>query len=342
MSNPPFEELFFSRTRDFLDVYLPKQAGRSMHTRKAYKGTLTQFYDYVADVREISPLHFRFADCTYKLVLEFSQYMQEVKHYKPVTVNQKLAAIKSYIKYVSDGDISIVQTYLAVKKVPELSVPKVHRPIINTQDIPVYLDAPPRTRFGNRDRMILILLFDTAIRVSELASITLGDISIGTDNAVILIHGKGRKERTLALSDPSADHLKAYITAYHGNENDPGRPLFFTVIHGKANPMSVRNIERIVSKYGKMAKEICPNMPASIHPHLLRRTRATGLYRDGVPLEMVSTVLGHSNSETTKQYAYASMEQLRKAMQKSDVNANPEEPVWKDKISELKVRFGLN
>ena len=63
--------------------------------------------------------------------------------------------------------------------------------------------------------MMLILLFDTAIRVSELVSITLGDILIDTENPVILIHGKGRKERAIAVSDRAATHLKAYITAYH-------------------------------------------------------------------------------------------------------------------------------
>jgi len=74
---------------------------------------------------------------------------------------------------------------------------------------------------------------------------------------------------------------------------------------------------------------------------LLRRTRATGLYRDGVPLEMVSTLLGHSNSETTKLYASASVEQLRDAMEKGQENEPSETPLWKGHEDELKKKFGL-
>lgn len=342
MSKVSFNELFFSKTMDYLDVYLLKQAGRSKHTRKSYKNAIGQFYDYVTDVKGIPPLKFRFSDCSYQLVLNFSQYMQEEKKYKPGTVNQKLAAIKSYLKYVSDGDISIIQVYLAVKKVPELSVPKIQRPIMEADDLSAYLDAPSHTRFGNRDRMILILLFDTAIRVSELVAITLGDILLDNDAPVILIHGKGRKERSLQVSEKASKHLKAYVNAYHGEMPDCTQPLFYTVIHGEMHHMSVRNVERIVKKYGEMIRESHPNIPASTYPHLLRRSRATGLYRDGVPMEVVSTLLGHSNTETTRSYyASPSADQLREAMQKSSIHGNDEEPLWKGKEDELKAMFRL-
>lgn len=326
---------------DYLEVYLPRQAARSGYTQKAYKHSIGCFYDYVTQVLGLSPMSFRYAECTYRLVLSFSQYMREKLHYGPSTVNQRLAAVKSYLKYVSNGDISLIQIYLSVKKVPELSVPKVQRPIIEKEDLPAFLDSPNSSRIGNRDRMMLILLFDTAIRVNELVSITLGDLLIGTENPVILIHGKGRKERAITVSDRAATHLKAYISAYHKDQAEPARPLFFTVIHGKTNHMSVRNVERIVNKYGKIVRETNPRMPESTYPHLIRRTRATGLYRDGVPLEMVSTLLGHSNSETTKLYASASVDQLRDAMKKGQENEPLEAPLWEGHEEELKKKFGL-
>ena len=342
MSSVPFDKLFFSKTRDYLDVYLLKQAGRSRHTWKAYKNTLGQFYDYVTDRNGISPMKFRFSDCSYQFVLGFSQYMQEEMKYQPGTVNQKLAAIKSYLKYAADGDISNVQTYLAVKKVPELTVPKTLRPIMEKDALAVFLDSPSHSRIGNRDRMILILLFDTAVRVSELTAVTLGDILLDVESPVVLIHGKGRKERSLTLSVQAGKHLKAYIHAFHGECPDPARPLFYTVIKGKTASMSERNVERIVKKYGDKIREGRSDIPESTYPHLLRRSRATGLYRDGVPLEVVSTLLGHANTETTRlHYASPSVEQLREAMQKSSIKGNDEEPAWKGRETELKAMFGL-
>lgn len=342
MSNVPFEELFFSKTMDFLNIYLIKQAGRSTHTGKAYKNALRQFYEYIHDVKKVSPMAFRFSDCTYQLVLEFSQYMQSELKYKQITVNQKLAAIKSYLKYVSDGDFALVQVYLSVNKVPELPVPKTQGPVMEMDVLSKYLDSPPHTKIGNRDRMILILLFDTAVRVSELVGITLGDIILDVKNPVILIHGKGRKERSLMVSDMASKHLKAYINAYHKECRDPSSPLFYTVIHKKMNPMSIRNVERIVKKYGDMIRSDHPDLPDSIHPHLLRRTRATGLYRDGVPMEIVSTLLGHSTVETTRtHYAYPSVGQLRDAVQKGSIQNNDTEELWKGREDELKAKFGL-
>lgn len=342
MSNVPFEELFFSKTMDFLNIYLIKQAGRSSHTGKAYKNALRQFYEYIHDVKKVSPMAFRFSDCTYQLVLEFSQYMQSELKYKQITVNQKLAAIKSYLKYVSDGDFALVQVYLSVNKVPELPVPKTQGPVMEMDVLSKYLDSPPHTKIGNRDRMILILLFDTAIRVSELVGITLGDIILDVKNPVILIHGKGRKERSLMVSDMASKHLKAYINAYHKECRDPSSPLFYTVIHKKMNPMSIRNVERIVKKYGDIIRSDHPDLPDSIHPHLLRRTRATGLYRDGVPMEIVSTLLGHSTVETTRtHYAYPSVGQLRDAVQKGSMQNNDTEEIWKGREDELKAKFGL-
>ena len=105
--------------------------------------------------------------------------------------------------------------------------------------------------------------------------------------------------------------------------------------------MSVRNIQRIVEKYGIVARESNPDIP-NTHPHLLRRTRATDLYRDGVPLDIVSVFLGHSSVETTTIYATPSPEQLREASNQSynDV-LQDEKPLWETDAEALKKLFGL-
>ena len=74
------------------------------------------------------------------------------------------------------------------------------------------------------------------------------------------------------------------------------------MIHGKMNHMSQRNVGRIVKKYGDRVRKEYPSLPDTTYPHMLRRSRATGLYRDGVPLELISAILGHASSETTKIY----------------------------------------
>ena len=336
-----FEKLFFSKTYDFLETFLPKQACRSRHTVKQYKIGLSRFFDYISDVRMMSPLTFTFVHCTYQLLLEYKQYMEGNLGLAGSTVNCRIAAIRSYLEYVSDGNASIISVYLIAERVPSASIPKVQRPVIDATDLAAFLDSPAHTHKGNRDRFILILLYDTAIRVEELVNIRLGDVTIEDAAPSITIHGKSRKERCIVPSEKASEHLKAYISAYHEEPFDPERPLIYTVIHGETHPMSVRNVERILNKYGKITKSTNPNLPDSIYPHMMRRTRACGLYQDGVPMEQVAALLGHSDIETTRtHYAKPSKEQMQESMKKG-VQQIPAKQEWIGNTGEIKRKFGL-
>jgi site-specific recombinase XerD len=339
---PKFEELFFSKTNEFLKVFLLKQRSVSPATEKSYRCGLSLFYDYVTETCSNSPLLFRFTDCTYQYVLLFMEHMQRELGYAPRSVNSRISALKSYLEYVSDGDAGLTSIYLSVRKVPTVSAPIEIRPVLKQNELTTFLNAPRQTSIGKRDRFILILLFDSAIRVGEIVMITLGDIVEEGGSYSILIHGKGRKERCIILSEKTSKHMKAYLETFHRNNSFPDKPLFYTVTHGKLAAMSIRNIERIVSKYGKEARKTCPEMPENTYPHMLRRTRASTLYRDGVPLEQVSSLLGHSQLETTRShYASPSMEQMREAVNKG-IASEPETPKeWSGHEDEIKRRFGL-
>ena len=80
--------------------------------------------------------------------------------------------------------------------------------------------------------------------------------------------------------------------------------------------MSPGNVQRLIKKYAAQVKDLGFDIPQSVHPHMFRRTRATNLYQEGVAIELVSTVLGHARTDTTRNYyARPSVEQLRKALE---------------------------
>ncbi len=336
------DALFFSKTKQFLNVYLPCQAVKSKHTRKQYKTGLAQFYDYVNKTLHISPLAFTSASCTYSLLLGYMQNLKEVRKLHPATVNVRMVAIREYLRYVSDDNVDWIPAYIAACKVPTITVPKVQRPTLSKKDIMLFLNSPGENRFGKRDRFILILLFDTAIRVEELISITLGDV-VQTDSSFsILIHGKGRKERCVELSDRARKQAEVYLKCFHNNQNNPKMPLIYTRSHGEVHPMSIRNVERIINKYGCVSKRSSDSIPDSIYPHLLRRTRATTLYQDGVALELISAMLGHSNIETTRShYAFPSDEQKKEMMNRATETEPDEVREWEGNEDEIKRKFGL-
>ena len=128
------------------------------------------------------------------------------------------------------------------------------------------------------------------------------------------IYGKGDKERIVAITDKTAEHQKDYLKVYH-EVIDPDAPPIYTVIKGHKDRMSVGNVERIIKKYAVQIRSEYPNLPERCYPHMFRRTRATNLYQDGTEPELVSRILGHSSTETTRIYAVPSVDMMRKVME---------------------------
>ena len=337
MRNKAFlpHELFFSRTSDFLDVYLTGQCNKSEKTKEAYRDALTIFKRFV-EKRGKTILQFRYTDCTYKFLLEFKEYMQKDLKYAASSSNQRLAAIKSYAKYSVGCDPSLAQTYISIASVPMSTVPKIQREVLEEDDLAILLDNPPPTRKGLRDTLIMSILFDTAIRLDELVQLKTGDIYDHNSCTYLLIHGKGNKERKVSLDEKTEQLLRCYMREYHAGSPVPETPLIYTKYKGNFKHMTHRNIQKILKKYSGGLK--CE----SLHPHLLRRSRSTDLYRNGTPIEIVSQFIGHSSVETTKaHYAFPSMEQIRKAMESGKKSELKEKPLWEGHEDELSKLCGL-
>ena len=291
------EELFFSMTWDYLNVFLPVQHQDSPKTAKSYEDGLTIFRRYVTDIRSIPMECFRFQDLTYDFVLDYRIYLVE-KGYKASTVNHRLAVISAYMKYAATRRTALYQIYLNISEVPYVTVPSRIREIIEEKDtIKDFLSAPGTSSKGIRDQVILVLLYDTAIRANELIDLDLSDVNIYADEPYIRIRGKGDKERTVALSEKVIPLLKQYLPLYHKDLRKRSTPFIYTVIKGSTGRMSERNVERIVKKYADIIRKENTDLPDSVYPHMLRRTRASGWYRDGVPIETIAVILGHSDAK---------------------------------------------
>lgn len=331
-------QLFFSKTNDFLSYYLPCQAARSIHTIETYRDGLTVFRRYITNVRKISIKKFLFTDCTSELMLDYLGYLNS-PGCEASTCNNRLAALRAYLWYASDMDISLQSIALSASHVPFLKEPKKVKQIIQDEDMKALLAAPPDTQKGNRDRMIMILLYDTAIRIAELLELKISSLKL-TSVPSIHIHGKGDKERSVSITDATVSHLKKYLRQFHP-EMLPDQPLFYTKIKGSIAPMSPGNVSRIINKYADAIRPEHPNLPKHLHCHMFRRTRATGLYRNGVELEMISVILGHSSTETTRIYATPSIEMLGEAMNTANSTIPDETPEWEENEDELARICGL-
>ena len=334
------EQLFFSHTWNFLNVYLVKQVGRSQATAESYRDSLTIFKNYLVGELGKSISTFQFSDCTKECIYNFREYLL-ANGSQPSTVNVRVAAIRAYLNYASDMDISVQSVALAISQISPCKTIKKEKPILSDDALAAILSAPPNTKFGVRDRAILILLYDTAVRISELLNIRLCDIAMESKYPNIFITGKGNKERTIQLTAKAVEHLREYIRVYHSNSSKEAY-LFSTTIKGVTDRMSVGNVQRIIKKYAALVSEKGVSLPDSVHCHMFRRTRATNLYQDGIAIELVSTVLGHARTDTTKSYyAKPSVEQLRDAMESVPTHVSDEAPMWEGNEDEMARLCGL-
>lgn len=339
MKKTDYDHLFFSRTVDFLDIYLPKQCSRSPHTIKTYRDALTVFRRYVT-LQGKSLKNFSFEECTRDFILGFMEYLQK-EGYEKATCNQRLAAIKAYLWYVADGTIDYQQTALAVSHVPFLKIPEKVKEVLSEECLKALLSAPEHSKIGMRDTTIMVILYDSAIRLSELLNLKTPDINLQKSTPYLRIHGKGDKERIVSISDNTVAHIQRYMKYYHPGSVPMTDYLFYTIIHGQPHQMSPGNVERIINKYADRIRPDYPDLPQRVHPHMFRRTRATNLYQSTIDLELVSRILGHASTQTTRIYAKPSLDMIRTAMDSSATIVDVEEPMWPDNEDELARLFGL-
>ena len=337
---PKQAPLFFSLTLEFLEVYMPKQLGRSNHTIESYRDSLTLFRQFLTETRRASITKFAFADCTKDLLFDFRKHLEK-NGSQPSTINVRMTAIRAYLNFAADKDIALQSVALAAASIPPRKKIQKEKETLSQEALEAILAAPPITKMGMRDRAIIITLYDSALRLDELLSVRLCDITLHGNHPCILIEGKGKKERRITLTEKTVGHLKQFIQTFH-DHSPSDADLFSTTIKGVTKAMSHGNVQRILKKYADIVRTTCPDMPESVHPHMFRRTRATNLYQDGVPIELVATILGHAQVETTKlHYAKPSLAQIRESMESVPTPVADEEPLWLGNEEEMARACGL-
>ncbi|MCI8528550.1 MAG: site-specific integrase [Lachnospiraceae bacterium] len=332
------KKLFFSMTYEFLEIYMRVQLERSPATIESYRDALTVFRYYLRNQKNISLSSFEFVQCTRDLVLDFMEHLAAAGK-KPGTRNQRLAALKSYLWFAADKDISLQSIALSIGRVKACRNPKKEKPILDEEALRLLFDAPNNTKMGIRDKTIMILLYDSAARIDEILSLKTQDICLDSEAPSIHVIGKGQKERVIALTERSCRHLQQYLAVYHPKNGPNTELLFYTVIKGNISKMSAANVERFLKKYAQQVRDIYPGLPDCVHPHMFRRTRATGLYRDGVDLAIVSRFLGHAQLETTRIYATPSVEMMRNAIENNSISSFDEKPIWNDDTDKIMAKL---
>jgi len=325
------DQLLWKYIRSYLTVHLPRIRGLSPNTISSYRQSISLYCLFLKEERGIGFSKASFDHVSRESVSGFIQSLRG-RGCGASTRNLRLSALKSFLKYCADEDIGLYAVYEQAKKVPLTKAPQV--PVGHMTQVAlkaVLAEADPRSTKGMRNRMIMILLYDAAVRVQELVDLKVSDLQLQAKNPFVLVTGKGAKTRAVPLMEKTVAHLKVYLKRFHSLSDGPTRdPLFYSNRSDGLHKLSTDAAAVMLKNYGERARRSCPEVPERVHPHLFRHTRATDLHRAGMALPYVGEFLGHANANTTDIYASPDIEMLRAALGKADSEVADEVPVWKD------------
>lgn len=317
--------VLFRLIRDFLTIYLPKQKAASPNTVKSYKNTLNLFLDYAVDKVEIPMIDLEFQYLSRELIEAFLDWLEDVHCYSIASRNQRLAGLRSFYRYAAGRDATLTIYYQELLNIPKKKQSKGHEiEFFSENALQIILSQPDtKNRYGIRNLMFMILLYDTGARVQEILDLQLENIHLVGATSYVIITGKGRKTRLVPIMKKTAEHLEKYMTHYHKNPNGKNY-LFYISRKGNTQAMSPDNVGKFIKKYGDMARSVSTEVPDHLYPHMFRHSRAMHLYRNGMPLPLLSEWLGHVQMNTTlTYYANADTKMKQEAIENATSSLNP-------------------
>lgn len=323
--------VFWDTAKEYIYHHLPNIRKSSPNTIASYRDGMNSYIDYLEQQKNLNRKAISFSDCSRENINDYLYWMLNVRTLAEKTCNLRLTAIHSMLEYASSEHTELMALYLNACSVKGIKASS--RPIefFERRQMQALLSAPDTAKkTERRNQMMLILLYDTAARVTELLELTRGSLHMDSEIPYVTIYGKGRKYRNIPLMDKTLQHLKRYLNEFHpAMEKD--KPLFYAVTYGKIHRLSADTMETMLKKYVKKCIGTGLEMPDFPHCHMIRKTRAMDLYQNGVPLTHIQQLLGHQDLSTTSGfYAFATLDTLAKAMNKVNEQPSPDKK-WNNK-----------
>jgi integrase/recombinase XerD len=284
----------------FFQQRLPVERNVSGHTSDSYAYAFKLLLEYASKQYKVRPSQLDLEQLDAPLVVSFLSHLETDRANRPSSRNARLAAIKSFMHYLEYRIPSAMEQIQRVLAIPPKKAETRLVRHLTMEEMQAILNAPePARREGIRDRAMLHLCFAGGLRVSELVGLRLTDVTL-QPYASILVHGKGRRERSLPMWKVTVAAVRAWL-AVRGTALAP--ELF---LNARGQPMTRSGFEYVLGKHVEIATKSCPSLSTKrVSPHVLRHTCALTVLQATKDLRKVSLWLGHAHMQTTEMYTRA-------------------------------------
>jgi site-specific recombinase XerD len=286
----------------FFTDRLIAQRQASPHTIAAYRDTLRMLLAFASQTTSTQPSLLDIAQLDAELVGAFLDHLEHERGNSARTRNARLAAIRSLFRYLALKHPEHADTIARVLAIPPKRFDQALVTWLTEPELDALLAAPDTsTWIGRRDHAMILLAAQTGLRASELCSLTLADIRLGT-GAHISCRGKNRKQRITPLTHQTVTVLRGWLAESTGGPTDP---LFPT---RTGHRLSRDGLEHRLAKHAATAVHTCPPLASkTVTPHVLRHTAAMRLLHAGNDTAVIALWLGHEQIQTTHIYLHADL-----------------------------------
>lgn len=309
---------FPSLVQDFFCQRLLNQQNVSAHTVAAYRDTFRLLLGFLQQRRNKAPTALTLDDIDAPIILAFLDDLETGRGNSVRTRNARLAAIRAFISYASAREPTSLPLAQRILAIPQK---RFNRPLLGyltRPEIEAVVNATDSASWsGRRDHALLVVMYNTGIRVSEAIGLRRGDV--GLESApYVRIRGKGRKERSVPLWKTTAAILRKWLMEIGSDAQTP----LFPNRHG--TPLTRSGVEDRLQRAVSCAIEKCPMLRnKTVSPHTLRHTTAMHLLQAGVDITVIALWLGHESSDTTHQYVEADLEMKKRILNQIDAPVTP-------------------
>lgn len=327
----------------FLNEYVPSQKTDSAHTIRSYQYALRLYMVFLETGKGIR-CEDLCAKCFEKAnIEEWLSWLRESRSCSPDTCNNRLASVRTFLKYLGSRDAAFLYLYQEASEIPRRKCTKKKVRGMTREAVKVLLECPdPSRHSGRRDLAFMILLYSTAARLDELLSMHVGQLHLAAEKPYVTIIGKGNKIRTLYLLPKSVSHMRKYLKEFHGDEPDHNAYVFYSRNTGIYGKLTQPAIDKMLKKYALQAHGICPDVPLGLHAHQFRHAKASHWLEDGMNIVQISFLLGHEQLQTTMVYLDITAEEKARALATlEDENDKKVSPKWKNSDGSLASFCGL-
>ncbi len=300
---------FAALVQQFFTEYLVAQRALSPRTVACYRDALMLFLDFASGKLGSAPTAMHLADIQPALILAFLDHLERGRKNAVRSRNLRLTALRAFLKFAARRDVASLHDIERALAVPMKRFERPMLGFLNRAEIAAVLGQPGASWTSQRDHLLLVMLYNTGARVSEIIGVRVVDVVLD-GGACVHLHGKGRKLRSIPLWDSTVVEIRSWLRL---NPLLRGEAALLPNRDGQA--MHRSNVaQRLQLAVTRAAAQEPSLLRKRVSPHTLRHTSAMHLLQSGVPFNVIALWLGHESTTTTHRYVEADLAMKEKAL----------------------------